>query len=295
MISIYEANYKKKEKQELIYIDSVNPANYIDKYRGNLYCATANCSAKLAYVHKENDSDHFRTWRGSPHIETCLFYFEKVATREGKRTEGQVTGIVSDERIKNSLREAFLLEMMSKEQKKRQRERDKERRKRKREREKIRGGTKKEAAQRIVSNPDEINENLISGGMRLYKKSADALKEKDLGETRTVTGQLKRVLINSSKSIVIEVEKNNVQVNIKFEEAFFAANKSYVGMFHHIERYLNEHRNLVFSATGEVRFSKISNRYEIVVFNSVGFLIHNKTLNRIVVEHSLIDENKEAN
>ncbi|HDR4509986.1 TPA: hypothetical protein QCQ29_000376 [Bacillus cereus] len=294
MVSIYEANYKGKGVKELIYIDSVNPANYVDKYRGNLYCATANCSAKLAYVHKENDSDHFRTWRGSPHIETCLFYFEKVATRGGKKTEGQVNGIASDERIKQSLRDAFLLEMMSEEQKNKQRERDKERRRRKREREKIRGGTKKTPAQRIVSNPDEINENLVSNGIRLYKKGADALKEKDLGDTRTVTGQLKKVLINDSKNVVVEVERNNVQVDIKFEEAFFAANKNYIGMFHYIERYLNEHQNLVFSATGEVRFSKINNRYEIVVFNSVGFLIHGKTLNAIAVEYSLRD-NKEEN
>ncbi|EJR73258.1 hypothetical protein IK7_05764 [Bacillus cereus VD156] len=293
MVSIYEAIYKEKDTQELIYIESVNPGNYVNKYREKLYCTTENCSAKLTYVHKENNGDHFRTWRDSPHIESCLFYFEKVNAREGRRNEGQVTGVVSDERIKKSLKDAFLFEMMSEEQKRRNRERDKERRRRKKEREKINERKKTIPVQRIVSNPDEINENLVTSGIRLYKKSADALKEKDLGDTRTVTGQLKRIQINGNNNVVIEVEKNNVQVDIKFEEAFFAANKRYSGMFHYIERYLYEHRNLIFSATGQVRFSETNNRYEIVVFNSVGFLIHGKTLDAIAVEYVLRDNTKE--
>ncbi|KLA23260.1 hypothetical protein B4080_1995 [Bacillus cereus] len=64
-------------------------------------------------------------------------------------------------------------------------------------------------------------------------------------------------------------------------------------MFHYIERYLYEHRNLIFSATGQVRFSETNNRYEIVVFNSVGFLIHGKTLDAIAVEYVLRDNTKE--
>ncbi|MEB9368437.1 hypothetical protein [Bacillus cereus] len=293
MAGIYEAIYKGEDGEELIDIDSVTPTNYLEKYRENLYCTTTNCSAQLAYVHKDNDSNHFRTWRDSKHIETCLFYFKKIATRERNRTDGQVNGIASDEKIKQSLKDAFLLEMMSEEQKKKQRERERARRQRKRERDRTPGGIEKKPAQKIVSNPDEINGTLESNGTRLYKRSADALKEKDLGNTRTVTGQLKKVWINSIENVVVEVEKNKVQVDIKFEEAFFAANQNYKGMFHYLERYLNEYQNLSFSATGEVRFSKTNNRYEIVVFNGIGFLIHGKTLSAIAVEYSLKDNDGE--
>ena len=77
MVSIYEALYKEEISHELIDIKDLNPVTYNEKYKGNLYCTTKHCSAKLSYVSRNGISDHFRTWRESPHIETCLYYFEK--------------------------------------------------------------------------------------------------------------------------------------------------------------------------------------------------------------------------
>ncbi len=288
MVSIYEAYYIENGKQELININNITVADYVDRYKGNLYCTMPNCSAKLSYVSRENHSDHFRTWRESPHVETCLYFFEKIKTREGRRIAGETTGIVSDERIKRSLLEAFALEMMSEEQRKLMREKEREKRKR-RARNKIRGSEEATPAQRIISNPKDIDENTQSGGFRLYKKGADALSEKDIGETRTVTGKLKRIKIEGSKNVLIEIEKNTKKVEIMFEEAFFAANNRYTGMFHFIERYLNDYGELLFSATGEVRKNKKNERYEVVVFNSVGFLIHGKNLESIATEYAMED------
>lgn len=293
LVSIYEAYYMGNNKKELIDINNINAADYNNKYKGHLYCTTTNCTAKLSYVFRDNNSDHFRTWRESPHIETCLYYFEKTRSREGRRTEGQVIGLASDERIIRSLREAFALEMMTEAEKVKRLERDREKRRTKRERDKIRGSKDSTPAHRIVSNPDEIDETTLTDGFRLFKKNADALKEGDIGQTRTVTGILKRVKINNSTNTVIVVEKNKIKVDIKFEEAFFAANNRYIGMFHYLERYFNDFNNLVFSATGEVRFNETTGRYEIVVFNSVGFLIHGKMLERIAADYSIADDELE--
>ncbi|MCS0823927.1 hypothetical protein NX029_08085 [Cytobacillus firmus] len=289
MVSIYEALYKEENRQELIDINILNPITYSKKYKGNLYCTTTNCTAKLSFVSRNGFSNHFRTWRESPHIETCLYYFEKTKSGEGRRTEGHVTGSVGDERIKRSLREAFALELMSEEQRQKRLERDRERRKIKREREKIRGTKDITPSHRIISNPDEIDETTPADSFRLFKKNADMLKETDLGHTRTVTGKLKKVKINNPANVVIQVEKNNVEVDIKFEEVFFAVNDRYKGLFRFLDRYFRDNNNLIFSATGEVRYSKITERFEIIVYTSVGFLIHGKTLGSIAAEYAIRD------
>jgi len=288
LVSIYEALYKEEDRQELININNLNPVTYNEKYKGNLYCTITNCTAKLSFVSRNGISNHFRTWRESPHIETCLYYFEKTKSREGRRTEGRVTGYASDERIKKSLREAFVLEMMSEEQRRKRLERDRERR-RKREREKIRGTKDITPEHRIASNPEEIDETTVTDSFRLFKKSADMLKETDLDHTRTVTGKLKKVEINNPENVVIQVEKNNVDVDIKFEEVFFAVNNHYKGLFRFLDRFFRENINLIFSATGEVRYSKITERYEIMVYTSVGFLVHGKTLESIAAEYTIRD------
>ncbi len=289
MVSIYEALYKEEISQELIDIKNLNPVNYNEKYKGKLYCTTKHCPAKLSYISRNNGSDHFRTWRESPHIESCLYYFEKNKTRGGRRTEGFITGTASDERIRRSLREAFALEIMSDEERKNRLERDRERRRTKREREKIRGAKDFMPEQRIVSNPEEIDETTAIDSFRLFKKNADSLKDTDIGQTRTVTGRLKKVGINNLMNVVVQIEKHRIKVDIKFEEAFFAVNNRYKGLFSYLDRYYKDNDEIIFSATGEVRHSEITERYEIVVYTSVGFLIHGRSLESISAEYAIRD------
>jgi hypothetical protein len=289
LVSIYEALYKEEISHELIDIKDLNPVTYNEKYKGNLYCTTKHCSAKLSYVSRNGISDHFRTWRESPHIETCLYYFEKNKSRGGRRTEGLISSTASDERIKRSLREAFALEMMSDEQKQKRLERDRERRRAKRDREKIRGTKDLKPEQRIVSNPQEIDETTSNDSFRLFKKNADNLQGTDIGQTRTVTGKFKKVGINNITNVVVQIEKNTINVDIKFEEAFFAVNDRYIGLFPYLDRYHRDNAGMIFSATGEVRYSEITERYEIVVYTSVGFLIHGKSLESIAADYAIRD------
>lgn len=286
MAIITEALYKKKDQQQIINIGEITAGDYRDIYKSNLFCTTNGCNAQLSYVYKQNNSSYFRTWRESPHIEQCIYYFEKTNVRTGNRQNGYQDGIVSREQILRSLKEAFEFENMSVAKRNEKREKEREARIR-RNRNRIRSGSNEQPAQRIVSDPSKITED-ARAGTRLYKRDADALKDTDLGQTRTVTGILKRIEY-SELNAVIQIEKNKKTVTIKFEEAFFAINTHYQGMFHHIERFVNEYDDIVFSATGEVRAKTVSGEYELIVFDGIGFLIHGRSLESLASEYAIRD------
>ena len=291
MARIVDAYLLENKKKKLISLSNISATDYSDKFKGKLYCTTPNCSAKLSYVYRDNFGSHFRTWRESPHAEHCIYYFEKTKSREGRRREGLITGTVSDDRIRNSLRDAFALEMMTEEQRKSKLERDREKRRLRKERYKTKSSKDAQPAQKVVTNPDEISRNTPSIGFKLYKKSADALKESDIGQTRTVIGNLIEVQEKGNNALV-RIQKKGIVVDVKFEEAFFAANNRYKGMFHYINRYLNDMGDLFFAATGEVRVNKNTSNYDVVVFNSIGFLIHGKSLEGIAAEYAIIDNDR---
>lgn len=287
MARITEALYKNKKQSQILNISDITPGEYTDEYKGNLFCTTHLCSAQLSFVYIQNNKSHFRTWRESKHIEQCIHFFEKTNERSGNRRNGLIEGIVSREQIKRSLMEAFENENMSEAERNLKREKDKEVRAR-RKRDRIVKSTNEQPAQRIVTDPSRINENMNRTGTRLYKRDADALKDTDVGQTRTVTGILKSIEHTKSNA-VIQVEKNNKIVTIKFEEAFFAINTQYQGLFHHIQRYMKENNNIIFSATGEVRENKKNGQYELVVFDGVGFLIHGRSIESLASEYALRD------
>ncbi len=287
MAIIMEALYKNDNQNQIIDIRDISAGEYSDKYKGNLFCTTHLCTAQLSFVFKENNSSHFRTWRESRHNEDCLYYFEKIKERVGNRQNGYVEGTVSGDQIKRSLLEAFENEILSEAERNQKRENERENRAR-RKRNKMVRGANEHPVQRIVTDPSKINENVTTTGTRLYKRDADALKDTDLGHTRTVTGRLISIEYSNTNAVV-HVEKNNKKVVIKFEEAFFSINTQYQGLFHNIEKYMEENTNIIFSATGEVRENKINECYELVVFDGVGFLIHGRSLQALASEYARKD------
>ncbi|WP_226674930.1 hypothetical protein [Mesobacillus jeotgali] len=286
MSSITEAYYKNNDQIQIINISDVTAGDYTDKYKGKLYCTTNSCTAQLSYVYREGNRSYFRTWRESPHTEQCIYYFEKLKDRSGNRHKGYQDGIVSQEQIRRSLREAFENENMSITERNDRREKQREARIR-RNRERIRRGSTEQPAHRIVSDPSRITDDTTRTGVRLYKRDADALKEVDLGQTRTVTGILKSIEYGESNA-VMRIEKNRKNVTIKFEEVFFSTNLQYRGMFHHIKRFMEEYDEIIFSATGEVRTNK-SGEYELIVFDGIGFLIHGRSLASLASEYAIRD------
>ncbi|UZJ78763.1 hypothetical protein [Fictibacillus sp. KU28468] len=287
MARIIEAIYKDENRDQLISISDITSGDYSEKFKGKLFCTTPNCSAQLSFVALPGNRSHFRTWRESPHTEQCLYYFVKTRERATNGRNGYEDGTVSQEQITRSLREAFELENMSDIERNKKQEKERNARKPKNRAKTTKGGNDS-PAQRIVSDPNKINENMKNTGTRLYKRDVDALKDTDIGQTRTVTGKAKDIEFKDSYAAVI-VEKNGVTVPVKFEEAFFSLNPQYQGLFHNIERFMKENDEVILNATGEVRKNKKSEEFEVIVFNGLGFLIHNRTLQTLAAEFAIRD------
>ncbi|MES5056374.1 hypothetical protein ACOTSX_08270 [Bacillus velezensis] len=285
MVSIYEAIYNNGKEKVLINLDDINMEDYLKKYRGKLFCTTTSCKAKLSYVNRPGKRSHFRTWRESPHSQSCIHFFEKEDGRIGVRQSGVQNGSVSTDQMRKSVREAFELAILSEEERVRRRESDRQKRQSRKQRRKVTANVEQPAI-RIVTDPAKKTEDSNRVNGRLYKRNADALRETDLGHTRTVTGIVKSVE-TGKKSAQVRVYKNGIFVNIKFEEAFFASVPQYEGLFHYISRFATENTNVIFCAVGEVRHSKQNGEFELVVFESEGLLIHGRTLPSLAASYSI--------
>lgn len=105
-------------------------------------------------------------------------------------------------------------------------------------------------------------------------------------KTRTVIGSFSR-LEHSKERTIIKVVRNEVVLDIQFEEAFFAEAPEYKKMFHLIERFSKENEQTIILATGEVRRDENKNRFSLSVFDKVGLSIHGKRLVDLAREYSL--------
>lgn len=291
MVSIYEAFYVDNDEKILISIEDINPEEYSKKYWGKLFCTEAGCEAKLSYVKLSGNKSHFRKWRESPHSENCMHFAERVDGRTGTRQAGVQNGFILPEQMKKAQREAFQLEMLSAEERIKKREDDREKRKNKKSTKKVTEIVEQPVI-KIVVDPAMKTEDTNQVKGRLYKRDVDALKEKDLGQTRTVTGRIEKVE-TGEKSALVRICKNNKFVNIRFGEAFFADAPQYEGLFHYIDRFAAENNNAVFNATGEVRQNEQTNDFELIVFDRDGLLIHGRTLSSIAATYSIEADNKQ--
>lgn len=289
MAKIYTAIYRNNNKEEIIDLLSINSKNYYEKFRNKLFCSEPNCSAKISYVAMAGNArrNYLRKWKNSHHSENCLHYTDEVKSNPRKRSSGTTTVIVSEEQISKSLKEAFLLELMTEEE--REKKRDEDRRKRDKRIRRIGDNQKTEQLSLIelTTNPEESATafSAIKGG-RLLKRNIDALKDKDIGRTRTVIGSFLE-LIHTQEKTIIRVGKNGSYLDMKFEEAFFAGAPEFRDMFPLIQRFAKETEQTIIIATGEVKRSEVENEFSISVFDKAGLSIHGKRLADLAREYSL--------
>lgn len=288
MVTIYTAIYRNNSKEKIIELLAINSENYYKKYRNKLFCSEPRCFAKLSYVAMPGKTkrSYLRKWKNSPHSESCLHYTEEVKSGARKSIIGATTAIASEEQISRSQNHAFTLEMMSEEEKEKQRE--EERRKRDKRTRRNSGNKKSEQLSiELVTNPEEVaTASNEAKGARLLKRNIDALKDKDLGKTRTVIGSFIE-LIHTEEKIIIRVEKNGSYLDMKFEEAFFSAAPDYREMFHLIQRFARENEQVIIIATGEVGRNEVKNEFSVRVFDKMGLSVHGKRLVDLAREYSL--------
>lgn len=288
MPAIYNAIYRNNSKEEIVNLFAINPKSYYEKYKNKLFCSEPNCYAKLSYVAMAGNSrrSYLRKWRNSAHTENCLHYAEEVKNEFRKRVSGTTTVIASEEQISRSLKRALEWELMSEEAREKRKEED--RRKRDNQVRRTSGNNKSEQLSiELITNPEDAKTvSTEAKGGKLLTRNIDALKSSDLWKTRTVIGSFSR-LEHSKERTIIKVVRNEVVLDIQFEEAFFAEAPEYKEMFHLIERFSKENEQTIILATGEVRRDENKNRFSLSVFDKVGLSIHGKRLVDLAREYSL--------
>lgn len=288
MATIYTAIYRSADKEVIIELLAINSENYYKKYRNNLFCSEPHCFAKLSYVAMPGNikRSYLRKWKNSPHDANCIHFTEAVKSETRKKRFEVINVIVSEEQINKSQKHAFSLELMSEEEREKRRDEDRRKRENRIRRNSVSKKTEQLSLIELISNPEETAAASEDSKGRLLKRNIDALKDKDIGKTRTVIGSFLEIQ-QTDKRTIIRVQKNSVYLDIKFEEAFFAEAPEYGEMFHLIQRFSKENGQSIIIVTGEVRRNEVKNEFSVSVFDKSGLSVHGKRLVDLAREYSL--------
>lgn len=285
MAKIDDALYRTAFDETMINLNSLTPKDYREKYRGKLYCLTADCPAMITYVTRAGNKSHFRTWRGMTHSKNCDYHSDKIAERIGAKSTFVDFVYLNDNQMSRSMKEAYLQELMTPEEKSLARQKVKTSQKRTNspeENEQISFG--------LTTDPEYKAKTLSDKKVRLYKRDVDALSNRDLGWTRTVIGEY----VDADFSIerpILRLEKNNVYTNILFEEAFFAGNLANKERLSFISRYIDIYPSPIIIAVGEIRQNTILEEFEIALFDYKAFRIDGKSLDSLAVGEAILQWN----
>ena len=283
-MKILDAIYNSKSDRKLISLREITTEIYMKKYGKKIFCATRNCHARLCFVAKSGNKNYLRTWRESKHAKECPFFFDKEEWRTGIRKSGTVIGIVSGDQIKKSLKEAYEMESISEEERWKQAEEKRQSLTINSKKPKV-NETSQQLTLTIVSDPTKMTVEAQSTKGRLYKRDVDALKETDVGQTRTVTGRIHSVEVSNGNP-AIRVIKNNILMNVHFADAFFAHAEQYYDLFTFVERLRKDMGSAIINATGEVGKSKKNDEFELIVFDRDGLLVEGMSLPSLVAYYS---------
>ncbi|MGG1291743.1 hypothetical protein ABE218_10350 [Bacillus smithii] len=279
-ISITTALYKKNDEVREVSTFEIDGKANREEYKGNLYCTTPGCNARLVYVYRTGKPSYFRTWKKDDHLESCIYSFERIEGRIGINTQYSINVEISAERKRNALQSAYKQFKMPEERRVNKKTPSRKSRKTK-------GRTGNIAIKPVIQKGATEEEVKTEGrrGPNLLRRNADALSDSDVGKARLIIGFIKRINYDTTRA-VITIENNNHTVDVKFEEAFFANSPRHIGFFHFIERYITENTSVIFTAVGEVRKTSNGNKYEFVVYDGEDFRIENMTLLSIAAYYS---------
>lgn len=259
------------DKQELS-LHEVTSKIYENKLKGNLYCPTAQCPARISY--SGGRKAHFRTWRMDKHARGCSFYFDRNPVNTGIVSAETINLQIPHSQRQNALREAFKIMNLTPEELEAIRKKDSAQ-PRDRKRKITKTQERITSMQMVLFDGDEYGEQLIKPRTNIYKRLVDDIRESDIGKTRLIMGYVGE-LIDEKQATEIKVTHNKEEITVVFEEAFVRErlNSSYINNFWAIQRLKKEELDRVcFTGIGEVRNSK--ERLELVIYMGSDFKLNN--------------------
>ncbi|MBL0388249.1 hypothetical protein JJB07_16670 [Tumebacillus sp. ITR2] len=246
---------------------------YEAKYKGNLFCASTGCDAQIEYVHTTGSTRYFRTWKHNNHIDSCIHKFIRESGKVGVKTDQILHVEASRSKKAKVLDEAFAIAKLN------EQEREAIRTNRRPKRSSSTTRTVEGTQIKLVLFDGLDEGTIIREGFRsppILKREAAALKPSDVGKIRLVFGDMLDVESEVSRAL-FRLDGGNKSVHIRFEEAFFAGNPTYQGLFHHATRYCSDYQNVKFAGIGEVRLGA-TGEYELFVFQGQDFQLQNISL-----------------
>lgn len=260
---------------------------YENKFKGNLYCPSKNCSAKISY--SRGRKAHFKTWRMDKHSNDCIFQFDRIAMNTGENTTNTINVEIPSDRKQNALAEAFRMMNLSDEEiaashnnstlKPRIKQRA------------ITGSKKNVTGmQMVLFEGEEFDDQLVKPRAYICKRLVDEIRKTDIGKVRLVMGSVVNVKsVNEVAEIV--VENNNQRIKVVFEEAFIAErlNSSYLNKYWSIERLMKETDSVQFTGIGDVRMKSIAESPELVIYHGSDFKINNIDMSSLAAQFTRRD------
>ena len=82
-----EAIFKSNAFEQTIDATAIHSmSDYQENYRGNLYCCTPGCPAKVKWVSHNGKMPFFATWPYSQHASSCPYAFERDPSKTAERS-----------------------------------------------------------------------------------------------------------------------------------------------------------------------------------------------------------------
>ena len=102
-----EAIFKSNAFEQTIDATAIHSmSDYQENYRGNLYCCTPGCPAKVKWVSHNGKMPFFATWPYSQHASSCPYAFERDPSKTAERSAEVFKTRISLEHKQRALRAA---------------------------------------------------------------------------------------------------------------------------------------------------------------------------------------------
>lgn len=280
MMRIPEARLNVGANPTLISLSDVTREKYYKELRGNLYCPTPNCNAKLIY--SSGEKSHFRTWQYNLHSPNCKYGFDHYTVEKEQTTAVDVMVGIEFERRQKALSEAYSILTMSEEEKK--------------SFEKLKtqnisnhnpkknGRKESQGIQLTLFDEQTARQLLKRRGPNLKKRKVSQLDSSHIGKNCLLMGYINKVKLQGEIAIITVLEDQK-EIRVMFEEAFIKEprNGIYLNKFGAIERLLKRQQIIPFTGIGEVRQNHITQELEFVIFFGTDFRIDNNDLYALAI------------
>lgn len=277
---IPEARLNISSNPTLISLSDVSREKYYKEFRGNLYCPTPNCNAKLIY--SSGTKSHFRTWKYNSHADNCKYGFVHYSVENERPTVDVMVGIEFERRQK-ALNEAYTILTMSEEEEtslnqiKVQNVSNRNPKQRKRK--------ESQGIQLTLFDEQTARQLLKRRGPNLKKRKVSQLDSSHVGKTCLLMGYVKRIKLQDEVANITVLEDQK-DIKVVFEEAFIKdpSNRTYLYKFDAIEKLLKHRPNIPFTGIGQVRQNSKTQELEFAIFFGTDFRIDNMNLHSLAVQ-----------